>query len=64
MDIRATRDTPPTPVVRAMDIRAMRNRAMDTRATRETPPIPVLRAMDIQATQDRSVTPVLRARGA
>ena len=47
MDIRATRDTPLTPVLRAMDTQATRDspltrvhRAMDTRADRCTLPTP------------------------
>src|SRR5258707_15296164 len=57
MDTQATRDTPPTPVIRAMDIRATPSQAMAIRATRETPLTPLLRAMDTQATQDSPPTP-------
>ena len=57
MGTQAIRDTPPTSVLRAMDIRATRSPAMDIRATRETPLTPVLRAMDTQATRDSPPTP-------
>src|SRR6266446_10548871 len=50
MDIRATRDTPLTPVPQVMD----------TQATWDTPLTPVLRAMDTQATRNAPVTPVPR----
>ena len=48
MDIRATRGTPPPPVLRAMD----------TQATQDSPLTPPLRAMDTQATRDTLPTPV------
>src|SRR6266481_9991962 len=51
MDIRATRDTPLTPVLQAMD----------TQATRGTPPTRVPRVMVCQATRDIPLTPVHRA---
>ena len=57
-DTQAPRDTPPTPVLRTMDIRATRSPAMDIRATRETPLTPVLRAMDTKATQDSPPSPL------
>ena len=46
-DIRATRDTPLTPVLRDMDIRA----------TPDIPLTPVLRAMDTKATRHSQLTP-------
>jgi hypothetical protein len=53
MDILATRDTPLTPVLRAMDTQVIRvgpvtllHRAMDIQATRDTPPTLGLRDMD------------------
>src|SRR5580704_13083093 len=53
MDIRATRDTPLTPVLRATHTQATRVapltpvlRGMNCRATRDTPPTPVPRPMD------------------
>src|ERR1700730_2755112 len=48
MDIRATRGTPPPPVLQAMD----------TQATQDSPLTPPLRAMDTQATRDTLPTPV------
>ena len=57
-DTQAPRDTPPAPVLRAMDTQVIRvSPAMDIRATRETPLTPVLRAMDTQATRDSPPTP-------
>jgi hypothetical protein len=50
MGTQATHDTPPTPVLRAMDIRAIR----------ETLVTPVLRATDIQVTRDSQLTPAHR----
>src|ERR1700730_16948217 len=58
MGTQATPDTPPTPVLRAMDTQVIQvSPAMDIRATRETPLTPVLRAMDTQATRDSQLTP-------
>src|ERR1700730_6674199 len=58
MGTQAIRDTPATPVLRAMDTQVIRvSPTMDIRATRETPLTPVLRAMDTQATQDSPPTP-------
>src|ERR1700730_6994001 len=58
MGTQAIRDTPPTPVLRAMDTQVIRvSPTMDIRATRETPLTPVLRAMDTQATRDSQLTP-------
>ena len=48
MDIRATQDTPPIPVLRVMD----------TQATRDSPLTPVLRAMDTRAARCTLPTPV------
>src|ERR1700730_18354768 len=58
MGTQATPDTPPTPVLRAMDTQVIQvSPPMDIRATRETPLPPVLRAMDTQATRDSPPTP-------
>jgi hypothetical protein len=67
MAIRATRETPLTPVLRAMDTKATRDsqltppRVTDRQAIRDTPPTPDPRPLRRQATQDSPLTPVLRA---
>jgi len=66
MDIRATRDTPLTPVLRATHTQATRVapltpvlRGMDCRATRDTPPTPVPRPMDTRAARHTLPVPVM-----
>ena len=60
----AIRDTPPTPVLRAMDTQVIRvSPAMDIRATRKGSPTPVLRALEIKAMRALPIMPVPRAMG-
>ena len=65
MDIRATRDTPLTPVLRAPHTQATRVapltpvlRGMNCRATRDTPPTPVPRPMDTRVARHTLPVPV------
>jgi hypothetical protein len=66
MDIRATREPPLTPLLRAMDTQPTQDsqrtppRVTDRQATRDTP-TPDPRPMRRQATQDNPLTPVVRA---
>jgi hypothetical protein len=67
MDIRATPDTPLTPVLRAMDTKATRDsqlippRVTDRQTTRDTLPTPDPRPLRRQAARDSPLTPVVRA---
>ena len=60
MGIQAIRDTPPTPVLRAMDTQVIRvSPAMDIKATRALPVMPVPRAMGTRADLGSRITPLL-----
>ena len=67
IDIRATRDTPLTPLLRAMDTQATQDspptppRVTDRQATRDSPPIRDPRPLRRQATRDGQLTQVVRA---
>jgi hypothetical protein len=67
MAIRATRETPLTPLLRAMDTQATQDspptppRVTDRQATRDSPPIPDPRPLRRQATRDSQLTQVVRA---
>src|SRR5207237_5190698 len=67
MAIRATRETPLTPLLRAMDTQATQDspptppRVTDRQATRDSPPIRDPRPLRRQATRDGQLTQVVRA---
>jgi hypothetical protein len=67
MAIRATRETPLTPLLRAMDTKATQDsqltppRVTDRQAIRDTPPTPDPRPLRRQVTQDGQLTQVVRA---